>query len=129
MESRIRVELRKSLETFDAILKVPDEESQDKIDAFINGFTTLLSKTMAPFFEIECPPERKFRYSSRTVHEDKPWSTAEMKRMFKVYKRDLRLFNQNKTHLTLQNLRQSMKEYKTLAANPTPRRRSAGLHA
>ena len=34
----------------------------------------------------------------------------------KVYKRDFRLFNQNKTHLTLQNLRQSKKEYKTLAA-------------
>ena len=47
-----KLELRKSWETFDAILKVPDEESQDKIDAFINGFTTLLSKTMAPFFEI-----------------------------------------------------------------------------
>ena len=86
------------------LLKVPDEESQDKKDASINGFTTLLSKMMAPFFKIECPPERKFCYSPGTVHEDKPWSTAEMKRKFKV-------FNQNKTHLTLQNLGHSKKEY------------------
>ena len=69
-----------SLETFDAFFKVPDEESQDKKDASIN--TTLLSKTMSPFFEIECPPEHKFRVSSGTVNEDKSWSTAEMKRKF-----------------------------------------------
>ena len=62
------------------LLKVPDKKSQDKKDASINGFTTLLSKMMAPFFKIECPPERKFCYSPGTVHKDKPWSTAEMKR-------------------------------------------------
>ena len=58
MEYEAKLELRKSLETFDALLKVSDEESQDKIDYSINGITTLFSKTMAPFFEIE----RKFRY-------------------------------------------------------------------
>ena len=33
---------------------------------------------MAPFYKMEFPPERKFRYSPGTVHEDKPCSTDEM---------------------------------------------------
>ena len=76
IENEAKVGPRKSLEKFEALLKIPDEESQDEIDASINGFTTLRSKTMAPFFEIKCPLERKFRYSSGTVHAD---SQYEMK--------------------------------------------------
>ena len=68
-EYEAKLELRKALETFDAFLEVPDEESQDKIDASIDGFTKLVSKTMAPFFAIEYPPERKLRYLADGVRE------------------------------------------------------------
>lgn len=47
---------------------------------------------------------------------DKPWVTAELKKKYNTYRRDLRLFNRNKTCLTHVNLLRSKKEYKSLAA-------------
>ena len=69
-------EAQLELRTFDALLEV--QEFKDKRNPSIDGLTTLFSKTMAPFCKMEFPPERKFRYSPGTVHEDKPCSTDEM---------------------------------------------------
>ena len=77
-EYEAKLELRKTLETFDALLEVQDKEFKDKINLSIDGLTTLLSKTMAPFCKMEFPLERKFRYSPGTIQEDKPCSTDEM---------------------------------------------------
>ena len=77
-EYEAKLELRKTLETFDALLEVQNKEFKDKINPSIDGLTTLISKMMAPFCKMEFPPERKFRYSPGTVHEDKPCSPDEM---------------------------------------------------
>ena len=59
--------------------------------------------------------QRKYVYSSRTPI-DKPWVTPELKRKYRAYRSDLRLFNNTKTHDAHQKLLESKKSYKVLSA-------------
>ena len=99
----------------------PETETQETIDSSVGLFTSRLSDVMAPFCELKKRPatgQRKYVYSSRTPI-DKPWVTPELKRKYRAYRSDLRLFNNTKTHVAHQKLLESKKSYKVLSTLQT----------
>ena len=107
-----------SLNALYIAVETPEVECQETIDSAVDLFTTELSDVMAPLFELKnrnTSDRSRYVYSSRTPI-DKPWVTPELKRMYCVYRNDLREFNSSKTRFMHQKLLQIKKAYKVLSA-------------
>lgn len=106
------------LENLNITSESVDVECQNTIDTAVDQFTSQLSKAFEPFFEIKIKPVNKHRKTaySTVMSIDKPWWTAEAQRKYNTYRRDLFLFNRNKTESTHECLLRSKKEYKVLTA-------------
>lgn len=87
------------LENLNITSESVDVECQNTIDTAVDQFTSQLSKAFEPFFEIKIKPVNKHRKTaySTVTSIDKPWWTAEAQRKYNTYRRDLFLFNRNKT--------------------------------
>ena len=110
--------LQTSLNALYIAVETPEVECQETIDSAVDLFTTELSDVMAPLFELKnrtTSDRSRYVYSSRTPI-DKPWVTPELKRMYCVYRNDLREFNSSKTRFMHQKLLQSKKAYKVLSS-------------